>query len=70
MEEIRNKPPTASYGFTKLARSSYSLIMLINNEKQKVIYTHYARLSLTARPLDLLYFLFFAASILSFRDFD
>ncbi|KAF8909288.1 hypothetical protein CPB84DRAFT_1843085 [Gymnopilus junonius] len=34
--------------------------MLVANEKQLALYNHYARLPLTARPLDFLYFLFFA----------
>ncbi|KAH9479542.1 Sigma intracellular receptor 2 [Psilocybe cubensis] len=37
--------------------------MLINNEKQKGIYTSYSRLPLTARPLDLVYFIFFAVHL-------
>ncbi|KDR80626.1 hypothetical protein GALMADRAFT_240968 [Galerina marginata CBS 339.88] len=34
--------------------------MLVNYEKQTGAYSRYAQLPLTARPLDLLYFLFFA----------
>ncbi|KAF8159552.1 hypothetical protein B0H34DRAFT_703921 [Crassisporium funariophilum] len=37
--------------------------MLINYEKQNGTYARYAHLPLTARPLDLLYFLFFAIHI-------
>ncbi len=36
--------------------------MLLNHEKQTRTYNHYAQLPLTARPLDLLYFIFFAVS--------
>lgn len=36
--------------------------MLLNHEKQTGVYKYYAQLPLTARPLDLLYFLFFAVS--------
>src|SRR6266567_3642657 len=34
--------------------------MLVNYEKQNGVYKRYSQLPLTARPLDLLYFLFFA----------
>ncbi|KAF8817441.1 hypothetical protein BYT27DRAFT_7227145 [Phlegmacium glaucopus] len=37
--------------------------MLVNYEKQTSTYTRYASLPLTARPLDLLYYLFFASHI-------
>jgi len=37
--------------------------MLVNYEKQTSTYTHYASLPLTARPLDLLYSIFFASHI-------
>ncbi|KAF8202252.1 hypothetical protein BJ912DRAFT_944244 [Pholiota molesta] len=36
--------------------------MLVNYEKQNGVYKKYAQLPLTARPLDLLYFLFFAVN--------
>jgi len=34
--------------------------MLVNYEKENGVYKRYSELPLTARPLDLLYFLFFA----------
>jgi len=40
--------------------------MLVNYEKQNGVYKQYSQLPLTARPLDLLYFLFFAVRLVPF----
>lgn len=42
--------------------------MLVNHEKHNGVYQKYAQLPLTARPLDLLYFVFFAVSFLHLAD--